>query len=246
RIIKDIARNLDAEHIDATTTYETNTVEIPETNLIDLSLTNRKLNSTTHYRLDLPGLYQQYNLPVVLSACDWLVDKGWKLPADQIKTALKQVMTLTGFAGRFEVLSDHPKIVLDVAHNQDGMQELIRQFPFHQDKLKKLFIIIGMVKDKEIDAVLSMLPKKAIYYFTKAQIPRALPEQLLAERASSHGLHGVPFSDVNSALVHALATACANDIILVCGSVFVVGEVNRELIASHKNISKATPEVRSI
>jgi dihydrofolate synthase/folylpolyglutamate synthase len=82
-----------------------------------------------------------------------------------------------------------------------------------------------MVKDKEIDAVLKLFPKEGQYYFTRAQIPRALPEDQLLERASAAGLEGSAFTDVNLALRAALQKATKNDLILVCGSVFVVGEV---------------------
>jgi dihydrofolate synthase/folylpolyglutamate synthase len=82
-----------------------------------------------------------------------------------------------------------------------------------------------MVKGKEIDAVLKLFPKEAQYYFTRAQIPRALPEDQLYERAAAAGLSGAAFADVNIALRAALQKANKNDLILVCGSVFVVGEV---------------------
>ena len=90
---------------------------------------------------------------------------------------------------------------------------------------RQLYIIIGMVKDKEIDKVLELLPKEAEYYFTKAQIPRALNENILQQRAIAMGLPGDAYPDVNTALKSALSKASKDDLILVCGSVFVVGEV---------------------
>jgi dihydrofolate synthase / folylpolyglutamate synthase len=90
---------------------------------------------------------------------------------------------------------------------------------------RQLHIIFGMVKDKEIDNVLALLPPQAEYYFTKAQIPRALPETVLQQKALAVGLKGEVYSDVNDALKTALANASKEDLILVCGSVFVVGEV---------------------
>jgi dihydrofolate synthase/folylpolyglutamate synthase len=82
-----------------------------------------------------------------------------------------------------------------------------------------------MVKDKEIDNVLALLPSEGEYYFTKAQIPRALPENILHEKAIARGLKGESYEDVNTALKAALNNASKEDLILVCGSVFVVGEV---------------------
>jgi len=85
----------------------------------------------------------------------------------------------------------------------------------------------AVIKDKEIDTVLSLLPKEAVYYFTRAQIPRALPEKDLQQKAMDHHLTGKTFSDVNAALNNAKQHSSADDLILVCGSVFLVGEVDQ-------------------
>ena len=114
-------------------------------------------------------------------------------------------------------------MVLDVAHNEDGIRQLVNQIELSD--YRQLHIVIGMVKDKEIDKVLEMLPKEAEYYFTKAQIPRALPENILHQKATVSGLTGEAYPEVNSALKTAISNAAPEDLILVCGSVFVVGEV---------------------
>ena len=90
---------------------------------------------------------------------------------------------------------------------------------------EQVHIIIGMVKDKEIDKVLNLLPKNARYYFTKAQIPRALDQNVLLEKAVAYNLHGTSYADVNLVIQSAKDHAKNNDLILVCGSVFVIGEV---------------------
>ena len=90
---------------------------------------------------------------------------------------------------------------------------------------KKLHIVFGIVKDKDADKILSLLPKNATYYFTRSQIPRALPEDELAAKAKAFDLHGEKFSNVNEALKAAMAMASNEDLIVVCGSVFLVGEV---------------------
>jgi len=114
-------------------------------------------------------------------------------------------------------------VILDVAHNEDGIRQLVNQVELSD--FRQLHIIIGMVKDKEIDKMLALLPKEAEYYFTRAQIPRALPENILFEKATATGLHGEAYPEVNIALKTALGKASGEDLILVCGSVFVVGEV---------------------
>ena len=137
--------------------------------------------------------------------------------------ALKQVKKLTGLHGRWEVIHQHPQVVLDVAHNEDGIKQLVNQIELSD--YRQLHIIIGMVKDKEIDKVLALLPSEAEYYFTREQIPRALPENVLHQKAAASGLKGEAYNDVNNALKAAMSKASKEDLILVCGSVFVVGEV---------------------
>jgi dihydrofolate synthase / folylpolyglutamate synthase len=184
--------------------------------------TDRKI-----YHLDLPGIYQTKNLLTVLESCSQLRQQGWNVDDKKIQTALRQTKKLNGLHGRWDIIHQHPLVVLDVAHNTDGIAELLKQLeltPHHH-----LYIITGMVKDKEIDKVLMMLPKKASYYFTKAQIPRALPENELKTKADAAGLQGEAYPDVNSALKDALAKAKKEDLILICGSVFLVGEVNTSL-----------------
>ncbi|MBL7746362.1 MAG: bifunctional folylpolyglutamate synthase/dihydrofolate synthase, partial [Chitinophagaceae bacterium] len=117
-----------------------------------------------------------------------------------------------------------PLVVLDVAHNTDGIKQLVQQIELSDHH--QLHIIIGMVKDKEVESVLELLPKQARYYFTKAQIPRALPEEELQEKALSEGLKGHTYVEVNEAIHAALSVAGNHDMIIVCGSVFLVGEVN--------------------
>jgi dihydrofolate synthase/folylpolyglutamate synthase len=137
---------------------------------------------------------------------------------------LRQVKKLTGLHGRWEVIHVNPVVVLDVGHNEDGIKQITAQIELSD--YQHLHIVIGLVKDKEIEKVLALLPKEATYYFTRAQIPRALPENELAARAHAIGLNGHTYSDVNTAVKEAMGRAVKNDMILVCGSVFVVGEVS--------------------
>jgi len=175
------------------------------------------------YRLDLPGFYQTKNLVTVLEAVHQLQQRGFNLALETVQAALHQVKPLTGLHGRWDIIHHNPTVVLDVGHNEDGMRQIVSQIELtnHDD----LHIVIGMVKDKEIEKVLEQLPKEANYYFTKAQIPRALPEDQLAAQAAAHDLDGHNYPDVNTALKAALQKAGKHDLVVVCGSVFVVGEV---------------------
>lgn len=176
------------------------------------------------YHLDLPGIYQIKNLLTVLEVCFQLQQQGWKIDDEIIHKALKQVKKLTGMHGRWEIIHQSPLVVLDVAHNIEGIQQLIQQVEVTEHR--QLHMVFGMVKDKEVDKILALLPKNAEYYFTKAQIPRAMPEEELAVKATNAGLRGAAYSEVNNALQVSLQHAHADDLILVCGSVFLVGEVN--------------------
>jgi dihydrofolate synthase / folylpolyglutamate synthase len=176
-----------------------------------------------YYKLDLPGLYQAKNLLTVLEAVHVLIEKGWGLEHRHVHHGLIQVKKLTGLHGRWETIHEHPPVILDVAHNEDGIRQLIRQIEITDHE--ELLIVFGMVKDKEIDRVLELLPPQAMYYFTRAQIPRALPEEELAERAKAKGLKGAPYPTVMEALKAAMGHARSKDLVIVCGSVFIVGEV---------------------
>jgi len=174
---------------------------------------------------DLPAKYQAKNLKAVLVATQLLSTMGWKLTANKVMKALSQIKKNNGLMGRWECIQDRPRVILDVAHNEHGVNALLEQLAslqYHQ-----LHIVTGMVKDKDIQAVLALLPKNALYYFTQSHIPRALPVKELAEQAAAVGLNGHAFEDVNIALKDAIKNANHNDLILVIGSVFLVAEVNR-------------------
>ena len=176
------------------------------------------------YHLDLPGIYQSKNLLTVLEACSVLKDLKYDIGENGIRNGLQKAKRVTGLHGRWEIIHEHPTIVLDVGHNDDGINQIVQQLElmtYHE-----LHIIIGMVKDKEIDKVLSLLPHSAHYYFTRAQIPRALPVDILQSKANDQNLKGEAFADVNAAIKAARSKAHTDDLILVCGSVFLVGEVN--------------------
>jgi len=177
------------------------------------------------YELDLPGLYQTKNLLTVLEACSHLQQKGWHIDETHIHKALQKVKKLTGLHGRWDIIYEHPLIVLDVAHNEDGIKQILKQIELTDHH--ELHIILGMVNDKEIDKVLVQLPETAHYYFTQAQIPRALSVESLKQKAESFGLKGKIYVDVNTALKSAKDKAAKNDLVIVCGSVFLVAEVER-------------------
>lgn len=175
------------------------------------------------YHLDLPGLYQVKNLITVLETCFQLQQKGWEIDDRIIHTGLKQVKKLTGLQGRWDIIHQHPTIVLDVAHNEAGIKQVMEQVEVTDHH--QLHIILGIVKDKDSSKILKLLPDTAKYYFTQAHIPRAVDSSDLAKEASSHGLKGKIYPDVNAAIHEAKSVAAKDDLILVVGSIFLVGEV---------------------
>jgi dihydrofolate synthase/folylpolyglutamate synthase len=185
---------------------------------------DKRKNEHHIYYLDLPGIYQTKNLITVLEAIHQLQLKNWSIKKPDIETALKKVKHLTGLHGRWEKIKDNPTVIIDVAHNHEGIKQLMEQLELMS--YKELHLIIGFVKDKNVSDILSLFPKTANYYFTKAQIPRALNEYVLTAEAKHYGLEGKSFPDVNTALNKALTHANKDDLILICGSVFLVGEIN--------------------
>ena len=196
-----------------------------KTHSLDVTVVEKKTDLHAVYALDLQGLYQTGNILTVAAAIHELREKGWVITEADTRNGLSNTRKLTGLHGRWEIIHRQPVVVLDVAHNEDGMRQVALQLEttsFHH-----LHIVIGLVKDKEVKHILSMLPVTATCYFTRAQIPRALPEEKLAAEGHAAGLTGEAFPSVTAALAAALANAHADDVILVCGSVFVVGEVDR-------------------
>lgn len=175
------------------------------------------------FELDLSGQYQLKNILGVLSAVHLLNQGDWQLPEDAVATALLHTRKLTGLRGRWEIVEKKPLTIFDVGHNEAGVGEIVEQL--RHMVYRHLHIVTGFVKDKEVDKVLSMMPPAATYYFCKAQIPRALDEVTLAEMATAKGLRGHTYTSVQQAFMAAKQHAHEDDVVLVCGSFFVVAEV---------------------
>lgn len=190
-----------------------------------MKLKNKNETSTdlTTYELDLTGPYQSKNLLAVLSAVQVLKKQKWNIPDENVFKALSCVKKLTGLCGRWEKLGDRPLIIADVAHNVGGVEEVMKRVKILH--YKQLHIVTGFVKDKPLENVLPLFPKEAKYYFCNAPIPRALPAEELVVKAAEYGLHGQSYESVQRAFIAAKLKAGAEDMILVCGSVFVVAEV---------------------
>ncbi|MDI1321281.1 MAG: bifunctional folylpolyglutamate synthase/dihydrofolate synthase [Algoriphagus sp.] len=171
----------------------------------------------------LLGNYQRLNLPGILEGVAQLRKQGWDISDESLKTGLEEVTTLTGLKGRWQILAEKPLTICDTGHNEPGIKEILDQLKTYS--FKQLWMVIGMVQDKDISKILALLPKDANYIFCQAEIPRALAADQLAAKAFESGLKGEIIPSVNEAYNYARKNAGQDDLIFVGGSTFVVAEI---------------------
>ena len=171
----------------------------------------------------MKGEYQKENINTVITAIKELQKQGWAITEDNIEHGLFKTTANTQLLGRWQTLSHNPQIICDIAHNEDGIKEIIKQLS--NSKYKQLHIIFGTVSDKNLDTILSHLPQDAKYYFCNANIARAMNAEDLKQKAAKHQLKGRIFPSVTEALKCAKEDANAADVIFVGGSTFIVAEV---------------------
>ena len=168
----------------------------------------------------LRGIYQEKNVPGVLKVIELLPDI---IKRNAIVSGLQNVVKNTALKGRWQKIGTDPLTICDTGHNEAGIAMVLEQIK--REKFEKLFIVIGMVKDKDISGVLKLLPPEATYIFCEAKIQRAMPAGELAKMAKEFGLDGTVVPDVNQAISEARSFASKNDLIFVGGSTFVVAEI---------------------
>ena len=173
---------------------------------------------------ELGGCVQIHNTRTVLTALRMLIQKHILIPPHAVKDAFEHVVELTGLLGRWQKLQENPTIICDTGHNTGGWESLGVQLKNEQIKHSSLRMIIGMVNDKDIHGVLSLMPKNAIYYFTQASVSRALPAKEIAISAHQHGLKGLSYPTVAEAIQKAIEEATPNDFIFIGGSTFIVAD----------------------
>jgi dihydrofolate synthase/folylpolyglutamate synthase len=171
----------------------------------------------------LKGIYQNKNIATVLATIQQANHLGFKITKSQAKFAIQNVVDTTGLLGRWQILHTKPLCIADTGHNEAGIKMVLKQIK--ETPHQQLHFVLGMVNDKDISKILSLLPHKAIYYFCKANIPRGLNANELAELAKKNKLHGSVYSSVKSAFYAAKKQAGTNDLVFVGGSTFTVAEV---------------------
>ncbi len=192
----------------------------------------KKNNSTLYYasenikvelKSDLKGNYQKYNIKTTIQTINVIIGLGLKITKKNIINGLLNVVKNTNLKGRWQILKTTPKVICDTAHNKEGLLLVLNQLK--NEAYKKLHIVLGVVSDKDLDTVLPLFPKNAIYYFCKPNIPRGLEVSILKEKAKSFNLIGNEYVSVNQAYKSALINADNKDVIFIGGSTFVVAEV---------------------
>ena len=186
-------------------------------------------NAAIHYpkpcsfSSDLKGNYQQENIATCVCAIQELQKMHWNISEQDIQKGFLNTITNTGLLGRWQILKKYPLTICDTAHNEDGIRNVLQQL--QETNYKQLHIVLGMVNDKNIEKILYLLPKQAIYYFCQADIPRSLNKEELRLAARKHDLHGNYYTSVMEAFKVANLAANKDDVIFIGGSTFVVAEV---------------------
>ena len=177
----------------------------------------------TSLTTDLQGAYQEKNIKGVIAVTELLIHQGWDITPENIAQGLLHVVHNTNLKGRWQTLGSYPTIVCDTGHNVGGLTYVMEQLK--KQTYTHLHIVVGFVKEKDVNSVLELFPKEATYYFCSPAIARGLNVDTLKEIATAKGLQGERYSSVAEALNAAKAQALPTDFIFVGGSTFVVAEV---------------------
>lgn len=178
------------------------------------------------YKGQLSGECQKLNANTILTAVYKLQQAGFDISTGNIGQGFENVCTMTGLMGRWQTVCPSPLTICDTAHNSHGFKHIVKhlQHIMQNPEFGTMHIVFGMVNDKDISTVLSMLPKNAVYYFTQASVKRALPCNELAAMAKTYNLDGSTYQSVEQAVRAATAAAGKNDMIYIGGSSFVVAD----------------------
>ena len=187
---------------------------------LHLSVSKGDSELAVDYHLDLMGSYQLRNLPGVLCAVDELRQQGYAISSNAVSDALGHVQQLSGLMGRWQTLAVDPLVICDTGHNADGWREVLTNIGATPHR--KLLMVIGVMRDKDLAHMLPMLPKDAQYFFCQVDMPRALPTDELRIAARGYGLVGDGYASVAAAIAAARKSAAPEDLVFIGGSTFIV------------------------
>ena len=175
------------------------------------------------YKSDLIGSYQSKNIKTVIQTVKVLLKKGFKISSKNLKQGLLKIVENTGLLGRWQVLCEKPRVICDTGHNREALTYVMQQLS--NETFELLHIVFGVVNDKDLSTIVDLLPKKAIYYFCKPNIPRGLDAEELKQIFFRYNLKGEAYNSANEAYMAALNNAKNEDLIFIGGSTFVVAEI---------------------
>ncbi len=225
----------EVEQVFRTHAAETGSPIIEAYNQIDTKA-NAKLESVC----PLHGDYQHKNINTARVASRELRNRGVEISDSSILDGFARVMSQTGLRGRWEVISDTPLTICDTGHNEAGirsnvaqLERLLSERARKGDGTPRLRIVMGFVADKDLDHILPLFPKDAIYYLTQAQIPRALDYRELHKRVTELGYDATAWPTVREAYEASLANADPDDILFIGGSTFIVADFLEHIPRHH-------------
>lgn len=189
----------------------------------ELKISYQIVTTRKTFPCPLQGVFQEENKSTAFSVLNNLRHTIPQLTEESIQLGFANVIQNTGLMGRFQIISEHPKTIVDVGHNEDGLRLIFQEI----DKIdyQNLHIVLGMVNDKDVEHILDLFPIDANYYFCKANIPRGLDPEVLCSIAQQKKLYGSTFPSVEFAYKASQQSASVKDLILVTGSFFTVAEV---------------------
>ncbi len=198
-------------------------IQIAQQNNAPIIFADRNTTEADTIPCQLHGTYQKKNKITALATLLQLQKQGWKITDKDINNGFAEVCSTTGLRGRWEILNEYPLTICDTGHNSHGIRYVAQSL----EKLalqQTVHIVFGMVNDKDIEEVLKLLPKRAIYYFTQAQTKRAIAADKLYHMAKKCGLRGKNYCNVVAAYEAARNNARKDDVIFIGGSNYIVGE----------------------
>lgn len=191
----------------------------------------KKLNSKLFHQDQFDDLfaklrtntYQDKNIKTALKAVKVLTQQGFNLNKNTTLHSFQNYAQIAGLKGRWQQLEHSPNIFCDTGHNEAGVTELVKLL--NNTNYNQLHVVWGMVAEKDVNTILKILPKNAIYYFCKAENDRMLDAKSLLKEAQKISLNGTDYENVPKAIRAAKENAKKDDLIFIGGSTFVVAEI---------------------
>ena len=224
KVFVERAKELNSPMIFAEDEWQLNGVEHFDNENQHFSLTRLRDGKGYELDIDLLGDYQRHNIVTVCAAADYLAEHTpLTISRRAHREGLQVAAASTGLAGRWQVLSREPYTVCDTGHNEDGIRYVAEQL--NNLECDRLYAVMGFAREKELSKILALLPKKAHYIFTRANIERARAIEDIATEATTLGLDFETAPTVKEAVERARCLAQPTDAIFIGGSNYVIAEL---------------------